>query len=159
MSEEAQVPPEPTSVAAPQGPSLRPWPSLSLSMGIFATVCVLVGKGSQHEPGLLRWLWECPVKVLSGLPCFTCGITRVVLLIGEGQWLDAFILAPLPFLVITGSWVAGGFHLFARLAGRTPPDEWIARWLAIRKVRYLLVLLFFGTWGYALGRSILTGAP
>lgn len=159
MSEEHPLPPTSTALTAPPDLSVRGWPSLSLCMGIFATVCVLIGKWSQHEPGLLRWLWECPFKALSGLPCFTCGITRVVLLVGEGQWAEALTLAPLPFLVITGSWIAGGFHLIARLARRTPPDEWIARRLATRSVRYVLVVLFFGLWGYALLRSILTGAP
>lgn len=159
MNEETRLPPKTPPFAAPLRLLPRTWPSVSLSMCIFASFCVLFGRWSQHEPGLLSWLWECPIKALSGLPCFTCGITRVVLLIGQGHWLDALTLAPLPFLVILGSWIAGGFHLFARLARRTPPDEWIARRLVIRSVRYLLVALFFGLWGYALVRSILTGAP
>lgn len=151
--------PSASAAKSPWGPAFGGWPSISASMAVFATVCAGVGRWSQTEPGLLSWLWACPFKALSGLPCFTCGITRVVLLLGEGEIRAALGLAPLPFFVLLGAWVAGGFHLFARLAKRTPPDEWIARWLVVRRVRLALVILFFGLWGYAMVRSILTGAP
>lgn len=44
-------------------------------------------------------LFTCPVKALSGVPCLSCGTTRMLVASAEGNLLEAFTYQPLGFVV------------------------------------------------------------
>lgn len=149
------------AAVSPEGRPLRRWYHLSISgtLGLFAFGCLIAGRVAQAKPGLLGLLWTCPVKSATGLPCFTCGITRVSMLLAHGELWDALVLAPLPFLIVTLSLVAGAWHLYAKVAKRPLPDEVLGRLVPMKPVRVGVTVSFLALWGYAIVRSILTGAP
>lgn len=133
--------------------------SISGTLGLFSLACLVAGRVANAEPGVLGLLWSCPVKSATGLPCFTCGITRVYMMLARGELVDALLLAPLPFLIATGSLVVGAWHLYARLLGRPLPDQVLGRLVPIKRARVAVAVSFFALWGYAIARSLLTGAP
>lgn len=81
-----------------------------------------------------NWI-VCPFRLLTGLPCPTCGMTRAVASILRARWADAVAFHPLSPLVFAGLagwllaelghrfrwWDASPLH---RLAAR--PSPWLA---------------------------------
>jgi phosphatidylserine synthase len=59
----------------------------------------------------------CPFKHLSGLPCPTCGSTRAVMALLEGEWSDALWLNPATTLAIVCSTVTIPIALWTSRAG------------------------------------------
>jgi hypothetical protein len=134
--------------------------SISGTLGLFSAACLVAGVVVNARPSVGGFLWDCPVKSLFDVPCFSCGITRVYMHLASGQVLDALALAPLPFLAAVLSLFAGAWHLYAKTTGKVPlPDAVIGRWLLNGRFKLSLMLGFFGLWGYAMIRSLLTGAP
>jgi hypothetical protein len=58
----------------------------------------------------------CIFKSITGVPCPSCGITRSVLQILHGNWIDAILINPLGLMVIVilvtiPIWIAADFYL------------------------------------------------
>lgn len=134
-------------------------PSIAAVCGALALLLLLGGAVANAHPWLLSGLWDCFFKEHTGLPCATCGISRVLLLLAEGDLLAALRLAPLPFFLVVLSLAAGAWHLAALALCRPLPDAVLARWFSSRWARALLVVVVVGLWAYAIARSLMTGAP
>lgn len=134
-------------------------PSLSLVLGAASLACLVAAFWLNEHPGGLGLLWDCPFKLLTGVPCFLCGITRVYLLLAAGDVAGAVALAPLPFLLVTGALIALVWWLVARARGGRDPDVVIGHWLAPRVMKVLVVVSALALWGYAITRSLSIGAP
>lgn len=91
----------------------------------------------------------CPLKTLTGLPCATCGLTRCVLALGQGQWREAFhwhpaAVAALALLPLLGAW-----DLARALRNRPyPPLPRGRAW------RFLAAALLLGVWALQVARGI-----
>jgi len=137
--------------------------SVSGALGGTSAVLLIAGVWLNHDPRGLAFLYACPWKLTLGFPCLTCGITRVFLLLAEGEVMAAITLAPLPFLLVIGSLAAGAWWVLARVRGGRDPDvvitRFITRWFASRFVQVLAVVSVFAMWGYAIARSAQTGVP
>jgi hypothetical protein len=134
-------------------------PSVSGTLGLLSFLALIAGRVLDHSPELGRFLWPCPLKAVTGIPCFTCGITRIYVMLGRGDVVDAFLLAPLPFFLVLGTLGAGAWQLWARAKGKPLPDDVIGRWIDRRRNLALTLLVICLLWGYAIYRSHLTGAP
>lgn len=150
-----------TSSVASAGHGRRPLkvPSLAGSLGLLALLLVVGAVVARANPGLLSVLWTCSIKDLTGLPCLTCGLTRVLLHFAAGEVKEAFLLAPLPALFLVLSLLAGAWHVLARVRRTTLPDVVVGRWLAKRAVRWSALAAVLSLWAYAIVRSLQTGAP
>jgi hypothetical protein len=138
------------------------WPRAPSVAGVGGSLALLVLLGAaaaNANPWLLGGLWGCPFKELTGLPCATCGITRVLLLLAEGEWLAAARPAPLPFFLGVLCLAAGAWQLVARARSRPLPDDVVPRWFRPLWMKGLLVVWVVALWGYAIARSLATGAP
>lgn len=133
--------------------------ALSPVLGAVAVLLVAGAVVARAQPWLLSLLWQCTFKELTGIPCLTCGLTRVLVHLAGGEVLAAFALAPLPASAVVLALVAGGWYVGARLTGRALPDEVIGRWLRVSAVRWGVVASGLALWGYAIARSLSTGAP
>lgn len=106
---------------------------------------------------LARWLptWGCKFRELSGLPCFSCGMTRSFDWFARGRFLDAFLINPMGFLLAcTGAilaiyLVAAPLRLPRPLLELTPHGA-----LALRVTAICACLL---NWVYLLIRTRYTG--
>jgi hypothetical protein len=76
----------------------RPWPVGLMLGGLLAIVAVVAFAWSRL--GLAYPL--CPFKAASGIPCPTCGSTRLADALLRGDLLTAFELNPLVFLALLG---------------------------------------------------------
>jgi hypothetical protein len=133
--------------------------SLSATLGATSLALVIAAAWFNANPSGLDSLWNCPWKTLLGIPCFTCGITRVYLHLAAGEIGAAIALAPLPFLLATGALAVGGWSVVARLRGGRDPDQVLGALLERRAVWLPAALLAAALWGYAVVRSLQTGAP
>lgn len=133
--------------------------SLSGVAGLAAVALLVGARVAGVFPELLGALWTCGLKELTGVPCPTCGLTRVLLRLSHGDVVGAITLAPLPTLFVFFVFVAGAWQLLAR-AGRAPfPDDVIGRRLGSRAALLGLGIGTLTLWGYAIARSLQTGAP
>lgn len=140
----------------------RPWWRLcsrSLLVGLGGAL-LLVGAGAALRwPVLLRGLWPCPFRAVTSLPCPTCGLTRVLLLLAEGRVAEALRLAPLPTLLLGVALSLGLVEALRLLRRRDSLDLLLTRWLRPSPVRWSLAGLAGLLWSYAIARSLHTGAP
>lgn len=127
--------------------------------GAGALALLLGGAVARAYPSLLSSLWTCTFKALTGLPCPTCGISRVLVLLAHGEVGAAFALSPLPAVAVVLSLLAGAWHLLAWGFRLPLPDDVIGRWRSRAAVRWSAVASGLVLWGYAIVRSLLTGAP
>ncbi len=118
--------------------------NLPLIYFIIMTILAVAGFVAHHlhlVPVML-----CPFKEITGLPCPTCGTTRVVLSIYELDLWSAFLFNPglFLFLIAMGFWFALGIHgQIARkvLVVKLTEREKLA-------VRWTLIILFLANWLY-----------
>ena len=91
----------------------------------------------------------CPLKAFTGLPCATCGLTRCVLALGQGQWREAFHWHPVAVAALVLLLPAGGWDLARAWRGRPyPPLPGGLGW------RLLAAGLLLGTWALQVARGI-----
>ena len=90
--------------------------------------------------GLLS-LPACPLKALTGLPCATCGLSRCVLALAQGEFRAAFHWHPVAVVLLGLSPLAASWDLWRAWRGQAYPalpDSLVAR-LAVAG-------LLLGTW-------------
>ena len=76
----------------------------------FALLAVAGLHFAWRYPDVLRSMARCPLLDLTGVPCPTCGGTRVSIGLVQGMWHDAFAANPFVAagLVLFGLWVVYG---------------------------------------------------
>jgi hypothetical protein len=101
----------------------------------------------------------CPLKLASGVPCVTCGITRVSVDLAHGEVLDALALAPLPTLALLFCLGLGTAALVAWIRRRRGPDRLVLWLLITTPGRATLGVLVLGLYAWTLVRFTATGLP
>ena len=72
----------------------------------------------------------CPFRLVTGLPCPFCGLTRSVVALGQGRWEEAVSLSPLgPFALLTAVLVLARL-MWCRLRLRATAWPRCAPWVA-----------------------------
>lgn len=97
---------------------------------------------------------RCTFHALTGIPCPTCGGTRCVRLLADGDWAQAFFFNPLLFLGVVG---ATFYNLYAAivLAGRLPRLRVKALSPRVGSlVRYGALAAFFGNWAWLIAAGV-----
>ncbi len=94
---------------------------------------------------------HCVLRLVTGIPCFTCGGTRCVRALAEGEWGTALAWNP---GVVVAILVAGAFVIYAALAlalrvrirvrGIGRRGWWV--------IRAALVAALLGNWAYLISR-------
>ncbi len=116
------------------------WPWIGVGLLILG----LVGLGFHYLPDRLKP--PCGFHTMTGLPCPSCGSTRMGEYLLQGDILRSFAVQPFMFLIFSGLvlWVLSGFA--ARIAGRDlflrlsqGEEKWL--WMG-------LVALFLLNWAY-----------
>ncbi len=99
---------------------------------------------------LAGWLWACPFKSMSGLPCPTCGLTRAALALSRGEVVHALTTYPLQSLLWLG-FVLGGtvFGLLALLRRPLPWPPEPPLW-----GKLLLLALVVTNWIYSIATGV-----
>jgi len=125
----------------PHGKDASPaYPWVGLGLGILA----LIGMGIHWLPP--RFKPPCGFHTATGLPCPSCGTTRMGEHLLHGRLFEAFRVQPFMFLLLAALalWVVAGFA--ARLAGRdlflrVSPHEEMWLWMG-------LIAGFLLNWAY-----------
>jgi hypothetical protein len=112
--------------------------------------------------GLIAWAWfkvglpipGCAFKEMTGVPCPTCGTTRMLRALFAGELWEAFLWNPLLLLacVAVGLWMMVSAYL--RLSGRRGLRIALERWerWTLRIAGGLAIL---AGWGYLILREVL----
>jgi hypothetical protein len=102
-------------------------------------------------PGVARFFPRCPFKVLTGLPCLSCGSTRAALALLRGDAAAAFHFNPLSSALGIG-FVVGGLVAPAWAFFRWPVPGSFPAMTAAR--RAALVAFLLAAWGWQIARGI-----
>jgi hypothetical protein len=132
---------------------------LSAWAGGLAALVLVLGRVFPHSTALQGLLWPCPLKLASGVPCVTCGITRVSVDLAHGEVLDALALAPLPTLALLFCLGLGTAALVAWIRRRRGPDRLVLWLLITTPGRATLGVLVLGLYAWTLVRFTATGLP
>lgn len=156
--------PDPLSAAAEAAPATaetaRPGVDrMSAWAGVLALSVLFLGRVFPHSPVLQGVLWPCPLKLASGVPCVTCGITRVAIDLAHGELAAAFALAPLPALLILFCLGLGVAAVVAWVRRQPGPDR-LVLWLFVANPgRVTLGAIVLGLYAFTLYRFNETGLP
>lgn len=104
----------------PAQPVVCRWPvdRLLLAMAVGTCLVMFLGLPVARQLGFADHL-HCPMKMLLGIPCPTCGFTRVCELLGRGQVMEAmgfqpFVVGLFLFVpALTGIMLWRGVHSLA----------------------------------------------
>ena len=96
----------------------------------------------------------CPLHVVTGIPCPTCGLTRGLGCLLHGNLMEAFLFNPLLMVLLLG---AGFYLLYAGVVviGRLPRLRWepLSRRTSVC-VRVGVALLVAANWVYLLWKKV-----
>jgi hypothetical protein len=112
-----------------------PWLASAWGLGLMAEILLIRWAG-------LGWpLPACPLKALTGYPCATCGATRCMLALGQGQLAAAWHWHPVLFVLTLTSPLVVAWDLRRAWWGRSyPPLPEAPGW------RWGAAALLAGTW-------------
>jgi len=96
------------------------------------------------------FLPPCPFRVLTGVPCLTCGTTRAAVAFLDGRPLDALAANPLAALA-GGAFVLGGLAAPLWVAARLPVPDLAAPLAPWTRIAIIVVLLANWVWVIAVG--------
>lgn len=112
---------------------------------LWGAVAAALAALSPLAPRLAAGLPDCLFKLLTGLPCPTCGATRAALALARFDLAAAFAVSPLAAggwsLLVAGG-LAAGVASLARVELPEPPRD------LPRPVRWLLLAAFLANWAY-----------
>jgi hypothetical protein len=88
------------------------WIISLMTLGSF----VWIGYHLIHAESLYSSSTLCLFKNVTGIPCPSCGVTRSVFMVIQGEWMQALMLNPLGFiallfLVVSPGWMIADFIL------------------------------------------------
>jgi hypothetical protein len=89
--------------------------------------------------------YECPVRLLVGIPCATCGMTRAFVHLAHGHVVEAFQWSPLGAALAAGAWAFALADVVRVAAG------WPLPAISMRLARALLVggvALLLANWAF-----------
>lgn len=100
-------------------------------------------------PHLAQLLPPCPLHELTGIPCLTCGATRVALLLARGEAFEALALNPMAALglgagVLCGLLAPAWVGMRGPLLRLTPAPHW----------RLALAVALAANWAYLILRGV-----
>jgi hypothetical protein len=136
---------EPLGIAA-----TRPRPAVSEWVAMAGAAAAL-GAFALSPEGISDGPVVCPFRLLTGLPCPGCGLTRAWVYLAHGQWRDSLVANPFG-VVLAALLVALAVAVVAARVRRVPPPDldhlvrrrWlqvlVGGWLAFASVRLLLAL-------------------
>lgn len=126
--------------------------SLTLSLLVFAWVGLNLFMHA--HPGDID-LTICPLRLATGIPCATCGTTRALCALSQGQWLESLLLNPLGILIALMAVLAPLWIIYDYLGGRQTYYEAYIKiannQVARRRVSQTcaMLLLCIGIWNIA----------
>ncbi len=108
---------------------------------VFAAPLALAGPAllwlARHRGDALLAAVHCPLRDVTGVPCFTCGATHALTALAAGRWAEAWAANPAVPLgaVLVGAWIVYGvpdttWPRWRRQVEQTPSETRAARWLA-----------------------------
>lgn len=106
---------------------------------------------SPLAPTLAGGLWSCPFKLLTGIPCPSCGTARAALALADFQPLQAVIRYPLPTVAWT-LFVGGGLIAGWRAWRGLPLPRIPRRLPAWAKLG--LVAAVLANWAYSIATGV-----
>ena len=116
--------------------------------GLWAMAAAAAVALAPLAPLFATLLPACPLHLLTGVPCPSCGVTRSALHLAHGELLAALAVNPL----------AGGGMTFGVLGGLLSP-AWVAvggplpRMTAQRRWRWLVAAVLAANWVYLVARG------
>lgn len=121
-----------------------PW----LAVALLAFAALGWGLTSLHSRG---WFWipPCPFKQATGLPCLTCGMTRCLVALSQGELRQAFHWHPVGTIGLFLLPLLGLWDLFRAVRGWAYPDPPERAW-----ARLLVMGVLAGTWWIQLVRGM-----
>jgi len=128
------------------GLAVPAWPFLALSFFLMGAGAFVVKKW------LIFLIPPCGLHQMTGLPCPTCGASRMAFLFLEGNFRESLLVQPFLFMVLVffTLWIVSGFAAF--LFGKLMFVELSPFWQ-----KYLwvpLVFLFLLNWVYLMKKGI-----
>ena len=109
---------------------------------------VMVGVFELLRPALRLDLTLCMFRNVTGVPCPTCGTTRMLLALARGQPVDALLFNPFTFAVS----MLGAIWLILRLGFGRRLSLDLGR-AARRRVWIVVTILFLFNWAYLIWRE------
>lgn len=141
-------PGSPVSPPAPGAAEIRAWRQIRVFWAAVALLLLLLAPFG----GLFtRFLFACPFKALTGLPCPTCGATRSALALAHFDLAGALLHYPLPslaWLFLIGGGLLAGLSVFLGIPVPPPPQR-MARWQ-----RWLLIAALLANWAYSIATGV-----
>lgn len=104
-----------------------------VAVGLFLLATAVTGRG-----------WACVWKGSTGWPCASCGGTRSLMLLGNGQWMDALALNPGVVAASVGMGVAAIYAAAVLVLRLEPWRPRLAAW------RLMLAAVFILNWAYVI---------
>lgn len=97
------------------------------------------------------WFWipPCPFKLVTGLPCLTCGMTRCLVALTQGDVRQAFHWHPVGMIGLFLLPILGLWDLGRSVRGKAYPDLPERAW-----ARLLVLGALAGTWWLQAARGI-----
>lgn len=120
----------------------------SIALLIIASAAVLPVVGLADRAGL-----RCPLRVLTGLPCPTCGGTRAVAAMGRLRFAEGIALNPLVAAAWFGAVLFLPYAAVACLLGRKRLRMADVTDRQRRAVALLALCLLLANWGYVIARG------
>lgn len=122
--------------------------SLTLSLLIYAWVglnLLLQGRPTGVD------LTICPLRLVTDIPCATCGTTRALCALSEGQWLESLRLNPLGIVVAIATIVSSLWIAYDALTGQQSYYQSYLKIINSPRRKYIVVsictlLLINGIW-------------
>lgn len=118
---------------------------------LLAVICFAPIGGYLIDHGRFQFS-ECGVKAAFGIPCLSCGATRATLHFLHGNWIDAFLMQPLVFVIYIAILIWGVFSLRAVVHRRTYFPEFSLKEGIAVTIAMLAVVI--GNWFYLLEAGI-----
>jgi hypothetical protein len=91
--------------------------------------------------------YECPLRLLAGVPCATCGMTHAFVHLAHGRPAEALLWSPLGTALAAGAWAFAAADL-VRLAAGWPLPAVSAR--TARRVAFAGLAALLANWAFLL---------